>query len=88
MLFDVKQDYEEVNDVKADYPDVVQQLGAQFDAWWNSLDRSLVNETAVGPRVKPFKALFWQQFGGGPSSEDLRLMDMNENPATRAATQK
>ena len=75
-------------DVKADYPDVVRQLGAQFDAWWNSLDGSLVNEPAVGPRINPFKELFWQQFGGGPSSEDLRLMDMNENPATRSAPRK
>jgi arylsulfatase A-like enzyme len=88
MLFDVEKDSAESTDVKADHAEVVRELGAQFDAWWNSLAGSLVNERAVGPRINPFKELFWHQFGGTPSSEDLRLMDMNENPATRSAPRK
>jgi arylsulfatase len=82
LLFDVEKDYGETVDVSTDHPEVVQQLAAQFDAWWNSLSGSLVNERAVGPSINPFKELFWRQFGGGPSEEDLRLMDMNQNPAT------
>ena len=35
----------------------------------------LVNEKAVGPRLNPFKELYWKQFGGKPTEEDLRLMD-------------
>ena len=34
----------------------------------------LVNENAAGPKVNPFKQLFWKQFGGGPSEELRRLM--------------
>ena len=63
---------------------MVQQLSAQFDVWWDGLEGSLVNERAVGPRINPFKEQFWHQFGGEASSEDLRLMDMSQNPATRA----
>ena len=25
----------------------------------------LVNENAVGPKVNPFRELYWKQFGGG-----------------------
>jgi len=77
MLFDVEKDYGETTDVKTEHPAVVRDLAAQFDAWWNSLDGLLVNEHAVGPRINPFKELFWQQFGGGPSDEDLRLMGIS-----------
>jgi arylsulfatase len=87
MLFDVAQDYGESMDVKAEHPEVVLRLANQFDVWWDSLAGSLVNERAIGPPINPFKELFWQQFGGQPSSEDLRLMDMKQNPATRSPTQ-
>jgi arylsulfatase len=86
MLFDVARDYGETRDVTAQHPHVVRELSGQFDAWWGSLGDSLVNERAVGPRINPFKEQFWRQFGGEPSSEDLRLMDMNQNPATRNQT--
>mgnify|MGYP001455765636 CR=1 FL=1 len=29
----------------------------------------LVNENAVGPKVNPFKELYWKQFGGRPDQE-------------------
>lgn len=83
QLFDVKQDYAESADVHAEHPEVVRELAVQFDTWWNSLNPFLVNEDAVGPRINPFKEQFWREFGGEPSSEDLRLMDMAQNPATR-----
>jgi len=35
----------------------------------------LVNENAVGPKINPFKELYWKQFGGGPTAEDLKRMD-------------
>ncbi|HXJ62006.1 MAG TPA: hypothetical protein VNU68_35665 [Verrucomicrobiae bacterium] len=43
--------------------------------WWTSVQPMLVNEKAVGPRLNPFKELYWKQFGGKPTEEDLRLMD-------------
>jgi arylsulfatase len=86
MLFDVQADYGEVHDVREQHPEIVHELARPFDAWWDSLDRWLVNERAVGPRINPFKARYWRQFGGGPSDQDLRLMDMSRNPATRPRT--
>ena len=86
MLFDVENDYGETKDVQVEHPEVVRDLAARFDQWWDSLDGALVNEQAVGPSVNPFKELFWRQFGGQPSAEDLRLMDLKENPATRSVT--
>jgi arylsulfatase len=35
----------------------------------------MINEKAVGPAINPFKELYWKQFGGGPSAEELRRMD-------------
>ena len=35
----------------------------------------LVNENAVGPAVNPFKALYWQQFGGRPNPETQQKME-------------
>jgi arylsulfatase len=35
----------------------------------------MVNEGAMGPKINPFKAAFWKQFGGGPTPELLKQMD-------------
>jgi arylsulfatase len=80
LLFEVPKDPGETNDVAALFPDVVRDLEAKHEAWWDSVQGSLVNEIAVGPRINPFKELFWQQFGGGPSEEDLRRMDPAARP--------
>jgi arylsulfatase len=88
MLFDVPHDYGEIVDVQEEHPEVVRQLAAEFDVWWAGVRGLLVNENAVGPKINPFKEQYWQQFGGGPSGEDLRLMDMDQNPATRSSNPK
>ena len=75
MLFDVSLDYGEQHDLASDHPDVVRDLAAAYDPWWESVQPMLINEKAVGPRLNPFKELFWKRFGGQPSEEDLRLMD-------------
>jgi len=76
-LFDLKSDYGEKNNIALDYPELVREFAAAYDQWWTSVQPLLVNETAPGPKVNPFKALYWQQFGGGPSAADLRAMDPN-----------
>ncbi|MFM1767675.1 MAG: hypothetical protein RJA22_204 [Verrucomicrobiota bacterium] len=82
LLFDVTRDYGEQTDLAAREPGVVRDLAARFESWWDSVQPALVNERAPGPKVNPFKELYWQQFGGGPSEEDRRLMDPAQNPAT------
>jgi arylsulfatase len=66
QLFDVKADPGEKNDVAASHPDVVKELDAAYDKWWDSVQPQLVNENAVGPKVRPYDELYWKQFGGGP----------------------
>ena len=81
QLFDVKADAGEKNDVAAAHPDVVEELNAAYDKWWDSVQPQLVNENAVGPKVNPFKELYWKQLGGGPDEETLHQM----NPADAAS---
>ena len=83
MLFDVRADPGELLDLASREPDVVRDLAARFDRWWDSVRPNWVNESARGPAINPFKELYWRQFGGGPGEEDLRLMDPAQNPATR-----
>ena len=47
----------------AKHPQVVKELDAAYDKWWESLPPLLVNENAVGPKVNPFKAIYEKQFG-------------------------
>jgi arylsulfatase A-like enzyme len=84
QLFVVKADPGEKNDVAALHPYIVKVLDGAYDKWWDSVQPQLVNENAVGPKVNPFKELYWKQFGGGPDEETLRQM----NPADAASRGK
>jgi arylsulfatase len=68
QLFDLKTDSGQKNNVAAQHPEVVKELDAAYDQWWESIQPQLVNENAVGPEVNPFKALYWEQFGGRPTN--------------------
>lgn len=63
QLFDLAQDRGEQTDVVGQHPAIVAQMEAAYDAWWNSVQPKLVNESAVGPMENPFKVLYQQQFG-------------------------
>lgn len=70
QLFDLKADLAETTDVAAKFPAVVQQLDAEYDRWWDSVQPQLVNEDAIGPNENPFKVLFEKQFGKVTSIRD------------------
>jgi arylsulfatase len=70
QLYDVKADPGEKTDVAARHPDVVARLDAAYEKWWDSVQPQLVNENAVGPKVNPFKELYWKQFGKGPGEKE------------------
>jgi hypothetical protein len=40
----------------------------------------MVNESVVGPKINPFQELYYKQFGGNPTAEDLAKMDSSKNP--------
>ena len=73
----MRADPGEQTDVAAEHPDVVNDMAAAFDKWWTDVKPMLVNEGATGPRINPFKEMFWKQFGGGPTAQELELMDPN-----------
>jgi arylsulfatase A-like enzyme len=92
QLFDIKADPGEKTNVAAEHPEEVKELEAAYNKWWDSVQPQLVNENAVGPKINPFKALYWKQFGGGPDAQLLRQMDpagvetrRNPNAAERGA---
>lgn len=59
----------------AGHPDEVAKLRAAYETWWSEVQPLLVNEQAVGPKVNPFKKLFWKQFGGGPGGALRKPVD-------------
>jgi len=75
QLFDVKEDPAQAKNLAEKLPNEVSRLSEAYDQWWISIKPQLINESAIGPKVNPFKELYWQQFGGEPSSEDLFRMD-------------
>jgi arylsulfatase len=80
QLFDVTSDYAQTNDVSAAYPDVVRELATAYETWWKSVQPQLVNENVRGPKINPFKRLYWKQFGGGPDAALLKQMDPTRKP--------
>jgi arylsulfatase len=64
--------------VSADHGEVIATLRESYETWWKDVQPLLVNEDVVGPKVNPFKALYWEQFGGGPDEALRKAMD----PAT------
>ncbi len=76
QLFDVKADPSESKDISAEKPEVVKEMLATYDAWWDSLKGQVdLNEKAVGPKLNPFAEEYWQQFGGGPTEADYARMN-------------
>jgi arylsulfatase len=74
-LYDLQADPGETANVIDKHPDVVAELRAAYDRWWEETLPMMVNEDAIGPKINPFKALYWQEFGGGPDEALLKRMD-------------
>lgn len=74
-LYDLKADPGETTNLISEHPDVVAALRATYDSWWMDVEPLLVNENAIGPTINPFKAMYWKQFGGGPTEADMKRMD-------------
>ncbi len=74
-LYDLKADPAEKTDVAGSQPEQLRRMQQAYDQWWESILPCLENENAVGPKVNPFKELYWKQFGGGP--DDALRREMN-----------
>lgn len=81
-LYGLQHDYAETQNVITEHPEAAEHLRAAYYAWWQSVQPLLVNEKAIGPKINPFKALYWKQFGGGPDEKLQREMDPNPSTST------
>ena len=65
QLFDLSSDPGEKTNVIEQHPEIVAQLRAEYEAWWESVQPQLVNEDAyrTAPAVNTFKTLYERQFG-------------------------
>ncbi|MFM2170112.1 MAG: Arylsulfatase precursor [Verrucomicrobiota bacterium] len=68
-LYDLIADPEETRNVMDQHPEVVSQLRASYESWWQDMQPLLVNENLDGPAQNPLKVLYWKQFGGGPEEK-------------------
>ena len=68
-LHDLKSDPGEKHNAIAEHPEVAATMRAVYDRWWSEILPALENEDAIGPKVNPFKAAYWKQFGGGPEDK-------------------
>lgn len=77
QLFDIKADPAQSQNIAETKPEIVKRLSDNYEQWWTSVQPQLVNESAVGPAVNPYKELYWKQFGGGPNEKEKAQMDPN-----------
>ena len=87
-LYDLQNDYGETNNIITNHTGEVAKLRAAYDQWWQKMQPFLVNETAIGPKVNPFKEHYWQQFGGSPTAEDLQQMNPLRTDISQMPSQK
>ena len=80
-LYDLQTDPGESKNVIADHPEEVNKLRAAYDKWWDDVLPLLVNENVTGPKMNPFKAHYWKQFGGGPTEAERKQMDPTKGAA-------
>lgn len=66
MLFNVREDYGEQNDIAARNPEVVAEMQGAYEEWWASVVPMMVNETAPLAAENPFWTLYRKQFGSLP----------------------
>lgn len=61
-LFDIENDPGEKRNIISSNPNVADELRNRLDVWWDEIQPELVNEAAIGPKINPFKELYWKQF--------------------------
>ncbi len=66
-LYDLTADPGETTNVIDQHPKIVADMRRAYDDWWSAVRPRMVNEDAIGPKVNPFKELYWRQFGGAPN---------------------
>ena len=63
MLFDLRTDHGEQNDIAAQNPEVVGEMQGAFEEWWQSVVPLMVNEGVTLDSESPYITLYKKQFG-------------------------
>lgn len=64
MLFDVRTDYAEKQDIAAQHAEIVAEMSGAFEQWWAAVVPMMVNEKVPLAPANPFWTLHKKQFGG------------------------
>jgi arylsulfatase len=89
-LYDIEHDPGETTNVIQEHAEQVAGMRAAYDRWWQEVLPAMENENAVGPKLNPFKELYWKQFGGGPTAADYQQAEWGDlkPPGKRKAKAK
>ena len=68
-LYDVKSDFGQKEDISKEKPEVLASLSDAYEAWWDSVQPHLVNESVTPVSENPFKVRFRQQYPSGQESD-------------------
>jgi len=69
MLFDLRSDFGETNDVAALNGAVFEEMKDAYEKWWRAVVPMMVNETTPLAAENPFWTLYRKQFGALPPPE-------------------
>ena len=64
-LYDMQVDPAQSTNIIADHPEIVKQMRAVYDSWWQETRPLMINESAPMSPVHPFHVLFEQQMKDG-----------------------
>ena len=90
-LYDLKADPGESTNVIDEQTEVVAQLRATYDQWWQDVQPFLVNEDVKGFNNRTFRELYTKQFGAEATAETdrtaIRRQSRRNNNTQREAEQ-
>ena len=69
MLYDIENDPGETNDLAKEYPQMVADMRAAYDQWWDGIQPYLVNDDVPLSKTKPFHQLYEKQMKNGGITE-------------------
>lgn len=76
-LYDLDNDVRETTNIAEQHPDIVGKLKKNYDAWWDDIQPSLVNDhlSEVPETCKPYHEIYLRDFGQQSFDEAVRSME-------------
>ena len=88
-LYELQADPGEQTNVIADHPEIVAELRAAYDQWWDEVQPMFVNEVPTDFNHFSFRELYTKQFGKEATTAAMKKKDskkakINAKAETRA----